>query len=67
MEELRTVAEIQEAEIAPPGVVERVCRMVDAAEYKRRQTPVGPRLTARAFGRDRRMPIVNRYRSASDT
>ena len=65
VEELRTVAEIQEAEIAPPEVVERVCRMVDAAEYKRRQTPMGPRLTGRAFGRDRRMPIVNRYRSAS--
>ena len=65
VEELRTVAEIQEAQIAPPEVVERVCRMVDAAEYKRRQTPVGPRLTGRAFGRDRRMPIVNRYRSAS--
>ena len=67
VEDLRTVAEIQEAEIAPPEVVERVCRMVDAAEYKRRQTPVGPRLTGRAFGRDRRMPIVNRYRSASGT
>ena len=67
VEDLRTVAEIQEAEIAPPEIVERVCRMVDAAEYKRRQTPVGPRLTGRAFGRDRRMPIVNRYRSASGT
>ena len=65
VEELRTVAEIQEAQIALPEVVERVCRMVDAAEYKRRQTPMGPRLTGRAFGRDRRMPIVNRYRSAS--
>ena len=66
VEELRTVAEIQAAEIAPAEIVERVCRMVDAAEYKRRQTPVGPRLTGRAFGRDRRMPIVNRYHSASD-
>ena len=67
VEDLRTVAEIQDAEIAPPEVVERVCRMVDAAEYKRRQTPVGPRLTGRAFGRDRRMPIVSRYRSPSST
>ena len=65
VEELRTVAEIQEAEIAPADVVERVCRMVDVAEYKRRQTPIGPRLTGRAFGRDRRMPIVNRHRLAS--
>ena len=65
VEELRSVAEIQQAQIAPSEVVERVCRMVDAAEYKRRQTPIGPRLTGRAFGRDRRMPIINRYWSAS--
>ena len=65
VEELRSVAEIQQAQMAPSEVVERVCRMVDAAEYKRRQTPIGPRLTGRAFGRDRRMPIVNRYWSAS--
>ena len=64
VEELRSVEEIQQEQIAPPEVVERVCRMVDAAEYKRRQTPLGPRLTSRAFGRDRRMPIINRYRSA---
>ena len=62
VEELRSVDEIQRAQIAPPEVVERVCRMVDTAEYKRRQTPIGPRLTGRAFGRDRRMPIINRYR-----
>ena len=65
VEELRSVAEIRQAQIAPSEVVERVCRMVDAAEYKRRQTPIGPRLTGRAFGRDRRMPIINRYWSAS--
>ena len=63
VEDLQTVGEIQEAQIAPPEVVERVCRLVDIAEYKRRQTPIGPRLTGRAFGRDRRMPIVNRFRS----
>ena len=66
VEQLESVEEIQRAQIAPPEVVERVCRMVDAAEYKRRQTPIGPRLTGRAFGRDRRMPIINRYRGASD-
>ena len=66
VEELRSVGEIQQAQIAPPEVVEQVCRMVDAAEYKRRQTPIGPRLTGRAFGRDRRMPIINRYRGSSD-
>ncbi len=42
--------------------VQRICHLVDVAEFKRRQTPVGPRLTGKAFGRDRRMPIVNRYR-----
>ena len=65
VEELRSAAEIQQAQIAPPEVVEQVCRMVDVAEYKRRQTPIGPRLTGRAFGRDRRMPIINRYTSTS--
>jgi NAD+ synthase (glutamine-hydrolysing) len=42
-------------------VVDRVTRLVDAAEYKRRQGPPGPRITPRAFGKDRRMPITNRY------
>ena len=42
--------------------VEKVTRMVDAAEYKRRQGPIGIKITPKAFGRDRRMPITNRYR-----
>ena len=42
--------------------VERVMRMVDASEYKRRQAPPGVKITTRAFGRDRRLPITNRYR-----
>ena len=37
-------------------------RLVDGAEYKRRQAPPGIKITERAFGRDRRMPITNRYR-----
>jgi NAD+ synthase (glutamine-hydrolysing) len=49
-------------DIADPAVVQRVCRLVDIAEFKRRQTPVGARLTKKAFGRDRRMPIINHYR-----
>ncbi len=65
VEDLRSVEEIQQAQIASPEVVEQVCRMVDAAEYKRRQSPIGPRLTGRAFGRDRRMPIVNRFTSSA--
>jgi NAD+ synthase (glutamine-hydrolysing) len=39
-----------------------VIRMVDRAEYKRRQAPPGIRITPRAFGKDRRLPITNRYR-----
>jgi NAD+ synthase (glutamine-hydrolysing) len=35
--------------------------MIDVAEWKRRQAPVGVRVTAKAFGRDRRMPITNRF------
>ncbi len=40
----------------------RVASLVDGAEYKRRQSPPGVRITARAFGKDRRMPITNRFR-----
>ncbi|MCW3011992.1 MAG: synthetase [Solirubrobacterales bacterium] len=45
----------------PAADVERVIRLVDLAEYKRRQMPPGIKITPRAFGRDRRLPIVNRY------
>jgi NAD+ synthase (glutamine-hydrolysing) len=44
-----------------PEVVARVIQLVDRSEYKRRQAPPGVKITPRAFGRDRRMPIVNRY------
>lgn len=44
------------------AVVQRVIRLVDLSEYKRRQAPPGVKITTRAFGRDRRLPIVNRYR-----
>ncbi len=43
-------------------LVRRVVRLVDLAEYKRRQTPPGVRVTPKAFGKDRRVPITNRYR-----
>jgi NAD+ synthase (glutamine-hydrolysing) len=43
-------------------IVERITRLVDTAEYKRRQTPPGVRVTPKAFGKDRRVPITNRYR-----
>jgi NAD+ synthase (glutamine-hydrolysing) len=42
-------------------VVNRVVRMVDRNEYKRRQSPPGIKITPKAFGKDRRMPITNRY------
>ncbi len=42
-------------------VTKRITRLVDLSEFKRRQTPLGPRVTKKAFGRDRRLPITNRY------
>jgi NAD+ synthase (glutamine-hydrolysing) len=45
----------------PEADVDRVIRLVDLSEYKRRQNPPGIKVTSKAFGRDRRMPIVNRY------
>lgn len=42
-------------------VVKKVMRLVDQSEYKRRQAPIGIKITARALGKDRRMPITNRY------
>ncbi len=44
-------------------IVKRIIDMVDRNEYKRRQAPVGIKITTRAFGRDRRLPIVNKYKS----
>jgi NAD+ synthase (glutamine-hydrolysing) len=44
-----------------PETVARVINLVDRSEYKRRQAPPGVKITPRAFGRDRRLPIVNRY------
>jgi NAD+ synthase (glutamine-hydrolysing) len=46
----------------PEDEVRRVIRLVDLAEYKRRQAPPGIRISTKAFGRDRRLPITNRYR-----
>ena len=43
-------------------LVVRITRLVDLAEYKRRQSPPGPRITPKAFGKDRRLPITNLYR-----
>jgi NAD+ synthase (glutamine-hydrolysing) len=61
VEDDQTAAELVDAG-HPAELVERIVRLVDLAEYKRRQTPPGIRVTAKAFGRDRRVPITNRYR-----
>ena len=54
-------ASIPSAEGFDLATVERVARMVDRNEYKRRQAAPGVRITERAFGRDRRYPITSRY------
>jgi len=46
----------------PEAVVKRVAKLVDISEYKRRQAPIGIKITPRAFGRDRRLPITNKFR-----
>ena len=66
VERNRTAAELIE-EGHDPETVTRIARLVDIAEFKRRQSPVGTRATRRAFGRDRRMPITNQYRGLPRT
>ncbi len=61
VEEDRSLAEIVALGF-DEATVRRVMRMVDLNEYKRRQAPPGIKITPRAFGRDRRLPITNRYR-----
>jgi len=53
------------AEGSDPDAVARVVGLVDRAEYKRRQMPPGVRISRKAFGKDRRMPITNHYRSTT--
>ncbi|MGQ0717964.1 MAG: NAD+ synthase [Pseudonocardiales bacterium] len=48
-----------------PDLIEHIVRLVDTAEYKRRQYPPGTKITLKAFGRDRRLPITNRWREHS--
>ncbi|OLB98428.1 MAG: NAD+ synthase [Candidatus Rokubacteria bacterium 13_1_40CM_68_15] len=63
VEQDKSVADIV-AQGFDPDTVRRVVRMVDANEYKRRQGPIGVKITPRAFGRDWRLPIVNRFRQS---
>lgn len=62
VEEDQSVPDILRTTRFKPETVRRVIRMVDRSEYKRRQGPPGIKITPKAFGRDRRMPITNRYR-----
>lgn len=59
--------ELSPAELVALGydqaTVERIVRLVDRNEYKRRQAPPGPKITSKAFGKDRRLPITNRYKA----
>ena len=56
-----TVAELEAAGF-DPAAARAIVTLVDRAEYKRRQAPPGPRVSPKAFGKDRRLPITNRYR-----
>ena len=60
VEEERSLAEMVHMGF-PVQTVEHVVAMVDGSEYKRRQAPIGIKITQRALGKDRRMPITNRY------
>jgi NAD+ synthase (glutamine-hydrolysing) len=62
VEEDRSLDELS-ADGFDPDVVKRAVALIDRAEYKRRQAPPGVRLRPKAFGRDRRTPITNRWRS----
>ena len=62
VEEDKSIEQIIAADFSEADV-RRAARLVDASEYKRRQSPPGIKITLRAFGRDRRLPITNRFRA----
>jgi NAD+ synthase (glutamine-hydrolysing) len=62
VEDDRSPEDIIAARGLDPKIVDRVVEMIDRAEYKRRQAAPGIKITPKAFGRDRRLPITNRYR-----
>ena len=64
VEEDRSLRELLARNRMDPALVRRVIAMVDRSEYKRRQGPPGIKITPKAFGKDRRMPITNRYRQS---
>ena len=50
-----------------PAVVAKVLQLIDRAEFKRRQSAPGTKISLKAFGRDRRLPITNRWRETPPT
>jgi NAD+ synthase (glutamine-hydrolysing) len=66
VEEDKSIADLV-AEDLPEDVVAKVVRMVDRNEYKRRLSPPGIKITPKAFGKDRRLPITNRYNHPRNT
>ncbi len=66
VEEDKSIAELV-AQGLPEDVVSKVIRMVDRNEYKRRLSPPGIKITPKAFGKDRRLPITNLYSHSQDT
>jgi len=48
------------------GLVRRIAQLVDRAEWKRRQYPIGPKISFKSFGRDRRLPVTNRWREGRE-
>lgn len=65
VEEDKSVVQLS-GEDLPKDVVEAVIRLVDRNEYKRRLSPPGIKITPKAFGKDRRLPITNRYRHSPE-
>ncbi|HIJ59327.1 MAG TPA: NAD+ synthase [Nitrospirae bacterium] len=66
IEQDRTISEIIDLSKINPNTVIKTIKMIDQSEYKRRQSPPGVKISQRAFGRDRRYPITNRYHKISD-
>ena len=66
VEEDKSIAELV-GQGLPEDVVNKIVRMVDRNEYKRRLSPPGIKITPKAFGKDRRLPITNRYSHSQDT
>ena len=60
VEQDKSKAEIEESAI-DKSMVDRVIRLIDLSEYKRRQAPLGVKITSRGFGKDRRYPITNKF------